>query len=193
MREFKINFEDTKIIRDFEGHSLKAYPDPATGGKPWTISYGLTGNWVHKGLEITEEESIKKFMEYINHFCEQLDSVIRVRLNKNQYIAVLSFTWNVGIGNLKASRLLKKINFRDFKGASEQFLLWTKANGKEMAGLVRRRKAEKELFDTSVRCDSIEPVVEAPVIKEIKEAESKTTSWIDVLINFITMLFGGFK
>jgi lysozyme len=143
-----ILFDDTKIIRDFEGHSLKAYPDPVTKGDPWTISWGLTGAWVKPGLVITQDESKQRFMEYIQKFCDQLTPLIKVPVSKSQYVAVLSLAWNVGIGNISKSTLLKKLNAQDFKGAADEFLKWNKAGGKVIPGLTRRRVAEREFFLT---------------------------------------------
>jgi lysozyme len=145
-RSTTITFADTKIIRDFEGHSLKAYPDPATKADPWTISYGLTGDWVTPGLSITQEESDKKFMEYISRFCRSIDALIEVELTKNQYMAVLSLVWNIGPTKFKTSTLLKLLNNKQFKEAAEQFLRWDKAGGKPLKGLTNRRVKERELF-----------------------------------------------
>lgn len=141
-----ITFEDTRLIREFEGHSLKAYPDPATKGDPWTISYGITGAWVKPGVVITQEESDALFMKEIGHFCANLDKLLKVECTKQQYIALLSLTWNIGVGNMKSSTLMKMVNAKDFKGAAEQFLRWNKAAGKVMAGLTRRREAERAVF-----------------------------------------------
>ncbi len=142
----KLSFEDTEIIRQFEGHSLKAYPDPATKGDPYTISYGLTGPWVVKGLEITQDESNSKFMEYIRDFSNKLDSLLRVTLTKNQYMAVLSLMWNIGPSKLAGSTLLRVLNQGDYNTAANEFLKWDKAAGKVMAGLTKRRALERELF-----------------------------------------------
>jgi len=145
-RKHAITFADTKCIREHEGHSLKAYPDPATNGDPWTISYGLTGPWVKKGLVITQAESDKRFMEYVDEWCEQLDKIIKVDCTRNQYIAMLSLSWNIGIPNFSKSTLLKKVNAKDFAGAANEFIKWNKAAGKVMNGLTKRRNDEKELF-----------------------------------------------
>lgn len=146
MKNFGITFEDTQIIRGFEGYRNTAYPDPATGGDPWTIAWGLTGSWVTPGLTLTDEECKQKFMERINSTCSKLDSLIKINVTKNQYIAVLSLTWNVGLGNLSSSTLLKKLNAGDYAGAADQFLVWNKAAGKVLDGLTKRREAERTLF-----------------------------------------------
>ncbi len=141
-----LKFEDTEIIRKFEGFSLKAYPDPATGGEPYTIAWGLTGDWVKKDTEITMEVAITKYNEYIQRFSSKFDSLLKVKLNKNEYIAVLSLMWNIGGDALAKSTLLRLLNEGKNLEAAEQFIRWNKANGKTMDGLTKRRLLEKALF-----------------------------------------------
>ncbi len=143
MNNFDISFEDTKMIREYEGESLTAYQCP--DGK-WTISYGLTGNNIKKGMIISKEKSKEMFLDRIKLFCEQIKNLLKIDLNKNQFLALLSFTWNVGTNALKKSTLLKLVNSGKFEEASLEFGKWDNVNGKEIAGLVRRRKAEKVLF-----------------------------------------------
>ena len=139
-------FEDTKIIRDFEGHSLKAYKD---GGGVWTISYGLTGKNIKEGLVITQEQSNKMFMDRINESVKTLESLVKKPLNKNQETALLSFMWNLGQGALKSSTLLKKININPNDPAiSQEFLKWVQDNGKVVHGLQIRRAKESLLYNT---------------------------------------------
>jgi lysozyme len=78
--------------------------------------------------------------------CRDVDSLVKVSLNDNQYAAIVSFAFNLGVGNLKQSTLLKKLNAGDFAGAANEFAKWNKAGGKVLAGLTRRRAAEAELF-----------------------------------------------
>ena len=72
--------------------------------------------------------------------------MLKVSVNQNQFDALVDFAYNLGIGNLQKSTLLKLINNKDFVGASKQFKLWNKANGKVLNGLTKRRKEEEELF-----------------------------------------------
>lgn len=146
MNNHNLSFEDTYIIRKFEGHSLRAYPDPITKADPWTISYGLTGEWVKPGLTLTQQQSDQEFMKYINKFCEDINKVLTVSLTKNQYLAVLSLVWNIGISRFKTSTLLKLINLKDYNSASNEFVKWCKVNGKVIDGLLKRRNSEKALF-----------------------------------------------
>lgn len=148
MNDFSITFEDTAPIRKFEGFSLSAYPDPVTKGDPWTIAWGLTGSWVKKDLVLTEEEAKQKFMEEINKYINRLKNMVFVELSKNQFIAILSLSWNIGLGNFQSSTLLKKLNKKDFPGASLEFSKWNKAQGRVIPGLVKRREEETKIFLT---------------------------------------------
>ena len=76
--------------------------------------------------------------------------MVKVPLNENQHGALVSFTYNLGAGNLGSSTLLRKLNAGDYAGAAAEFPRWNKAGGKELAGLTRRRAAEKALFEKPV-------------------------------------------
>lgn len=141
----QLEFEDTKIIRDFEGHSLTTYLCPA--GVP-TISWGITGPNIKMGMTITEEESKAMFMHKIQEFAHRLDACVCVTLNKNQYIALLSLIWNIGPTNFMKSSVLKFVNEKKMEEAAQAFSKHCKAKGKVLKGLVRRREREAELFRT---------------------------------------------
>jgi len=132
------------LIRDFEGERLTAYPDPATGGEPWTIGVGHTGG-VKRGDTITKAQSdaflsadLKRFENAVNRLAP--------KTTQNQFDALVSFAFNLGEGNLSSSTLLKMHNAGDYAGAAKQFVRWNKAAGKVMAGLTRRREAEAALY-----------------------------------------------
>jgi lysozyme len=74
--------------------------------------------------------------------------LIKVELTQGQFDALVSFSFNVGLGNLQNSTLRMKVNRSDFEGAAEQFLVWTKAGGMVLPGLVKRRTHEKEMFES---------------------------------------------
>ena len=74
--------------------------------------------------------------------------LIKVPLTQGQFDALVSFSFNVGLGNLQNSTLRMKVNREDYEGAAEQFLVWTKAGGKVLPGLVKRRTHEKEMFES---------------------------------------------
>lgn len=134
------------LTEQFEGCKLTAYPDPATGGDPWTIGYGHTGNDVYEGLTITQEKAEELLMQDIQKAVNAVNSKVTSNITQNEFDALVDFTFNCGAGNFASSTLLKKINAGDIEGASHEFEKWDMANGKHMAGLLRRRHAEVEEF-----------------------------------------------
>jgi len=130
------------LIKRFEGCRLTAYKCPAG---IWTIGYGHTGN-VQKGQKITQEEADRLLKADLIVHCNNVSRLVRVPLNQNQFDALVSFEYNVGYGNFAKSTLLKLINQKKYDEAAEQFKLWKYARGVVLAGLVRRRAAEKALF-----------------------------------------------
>lgn len=130
------------LIKRFEGLKLTAYRCPA--GVP-TIGYGTTKN-VKLGTTITEEKAEDLLKKDLVRFETAVKTDVRVKLNQNQFDALVSFSYNVGTGALQSSTLLKKLNHGDYKGASQEFSRWNRAGGKVLNGLIKRREAEKELF-----------------------------------------------
>lgn len=131
------------LIKRFEGCRLTAYKCPAN---VWTIGYGHTGSDVKQGLTITQEQAEKLLKSDLVVHCNNVSKLVKVPLNQNQFDALVSFEYNLGYGNLSRSTLLALINQKKFKEASEEFKKWKCAGGKVLAGLVKRREAEKELF-----------------------------------------------
>ena len=146
----KVSAAGRKAIAAHEGVRLKAYPDPATGGEPWTIGCGHTSAAgapkVTKGMTITAEECDEILSRDLAVFERAVESAVKVQLNQNQFDALVSFTFNVGAGNLQESTLLRKLNAKDYRGAADQFGVWNKAAGKVMKGLTSRRADERALF-----------------------------------------------
>lgn len=134
------------LIKQFEGCRLNAYPDPATGGAPWTIGYGHTGNDVRPGMVWTQVQADSALISDLAQCERAISRLVKVTLTQNQFDAIVSFVFNVGSGNLQSSTLLRKLNSGDYRGAAEEFPRWNKAAGKVMAGLTKRRAAERELF-----------------------------------------------
>jgi GH24 family phage-related lysozyme (muramidase) len=135
------------LIKKSEGCELDAYLD-AVG--IWTIGYGHTGTVDGKaicfGMVITQDEAIELLKADLRKFEKSVEELVTTEINQNQFDALVSFTYNVGPGNLKKSTLLKKVNTDDFNGAAEEFLKWNKAGGRVLNGLTTRREAEKKLF-----------------------------------------------
>ena len=139
-----------KLIKDFEGFSSKAYPDPKTGGVPWTIGYGTTkypsGSPVKKGDSITPAQAELYLREDVKKFANSVDALVTAPLKQCQHDALVSFVYNLGATNFRNSTLLKKLNAKDYKGAAEEFLRWVSPGSSVEAGLRRRRTAERSLF-----------------------------------------------
>lgn len=133
----------TNLIKEFEGCKLKAYKCPAG---IWTIGYGHTGPDVKENLVITNYQAGALLVGDLQKFENAIKLLVRVPLSQNQFDALVSFVYNVGPKAFQDSTLLKKLNAGDYLGAAEEFLRWDKVNGKPLAGLTKRRKAERELF-----------------------------------------------
>ena len=138
------------LIGKFEGCRLRAYPDPATGGEPWTIGYGAThyedGTKVKAGDEITQEHADRLLGVLVSRYLHDVLALVHVEINANEGAAIVSLAYNIGLGNFRKSTLLKKLNAGDKDGAAREFIRWNKANHKVIAGLTRRRESEAERF-----------------------------------------------
>lgn len=138
------------LIKEFEGCRLRAYPDPKTGDKPWTIGYGWTGNV--DGNPITPHTLIAQvtadrlLRSSLVTYEQDVLRLVKVTVNQNQFDALVSFVYNIGARVFSTSTLLKKLNAGDYAGAADEFLRWVSPGTKVEAGLRRRRKAERELF-----------------------------------------------
>lgn len=143
-----------RIIKEFEGFSAKPYLCPANVP---TIGYGSTmyknGERVTMDDdEITEEQATEMLMDTIKSVEKQVKKVLTVKLKPHQMAALVSFTYNVGIGNFSNSTLLAWLNSNpDFTRIPEQFRRWNKGGGKVLNGLIRRREAEIELWEGTSR------------------------------------------
>lgn len=135
------------LIHSFESLRLKAYPDPGSkDGKPYTVGWGSTGSDIGPGTVWTKEKADQRFASDLSKFEQAVSLLVKVPLTQYQFDALVSFAYNLGIGSLKSSTLLKMLNEGYYSNAGLQILRWTKNDGVEMAGLVRRRKAELKMF-----------------------------------------------
>lgn len=145
-REFLIPFEGTGP-RDNQGNFL-AYVDPASGGEPITISYGLTfdenGVKVKLGDVWTPEKATRAKEAVLNSFLLGLLKLSpKLVLEPSRRIAaVLSWCYNCGLRNYRISTFKKRVDDQDWQGAAEECLKWSRAAGRVMKGLVRRRQYE---------------------------------------------------
>jgi len=138
-----------EVIKEFEGYSSKPYLCPANIP---TIGYGNTmySNGERVTMddpEIDQSEAEKMLLDTIKTVEKQVKNVLEVKLKAHQLAALISFTYNVGIGNFSNSTLLAWVNSNpDFTRIPEQFRRWNKGGGKVLNGLIRRREAEIELW-----------------------------------------------
>ncbi|MEO1401220.1 MAG: lysozyme [Cyanobacteria bacterium J06635_1] len=138
----RTNANGLQLIKSFEGLRLEAYQD-AVG--VWTIGYGTTRN-VTPGMKISQDKAEEFLRDDLDRFEKAVNEAITVPINDNQFSALVAFTYNVGSGALRSSTLRKKLNQGDTHGAADEFLRWNKAGGRVLAGLTRRRRAERALF-----------------------------------------------
>lgn len=138
----RISQKGIDLIKHYEGCKLKAYKCPAD---VWTIGYGHTAN-VHEGQIINEEEAEALLALDLEKFERGVAQLVTIQLTQNQFDALTSFAFNLGLGALKASTLLKRVNAGSFESAKQEFLRWINAGGKPMKGLLTRRTAEAYLF-----------------------------------------------
>ena len=138
----QINEDGLELIREYEGLRLKAYRCP---GQIWTIGYGHTRT-VTSNMIITEDEAEGLLKDDVYDAQRAVSRLIQVPLSDNQFSALVSFTFNVGITNLKKSTLLKLLNRGWYEQVPAQLMRWTKSRGESLGGLSRRRAAESRLW-----------------------------------------------
>ena len=143
-----INDAGIAIIKEHEGCRLIAYPDPGSGGDPWTIGFGHTGPDVTEGTVISQDGADTLLESDLVQFCAEVSADVPDGITENQFSALISFAYNEGEGRLRSSTLLAKLRTGDMQGAADQFPLWDKSCGKVLPGLVARRAAERALFLT---------------------------------------------
>ena len=134
-----------EFIKGFEELRLVAYPDPGTGGKPWTIGWGHTKG-VKSGDKITVEQAEAFFDEDLAVFELTVNSAIRREMTQNQFDSMVSLAFNIGGAAFAGSTLVKKFNAGDASGAAEEFPRWCRSGLNVLPGLVKRRAAERKEF-----------------------------------------------
>lgn len=130
------------LIRHFEGCRLEAYLCPAG---VWTIGYGHTRG-VQAGDVIDQEAAEAYLIEDLEEFEGHVTRLVSTELKQHQFDALVSWTFNLGPGNLKESTLLNRINYGPLSDVPFQMQRWTRAGGKVLEGLVKRRAAEAALW-----------------------------------------------
>ena len=146
--ERKLSSKGYDLIKKWEGCRLKAYK-PVSTERYWTIGWGHYGADVLEGMTITQEQAdrmlekdMERYEQYVNDICDYL------KLNQNQFDALVSFTYNLGSGNLLE---ITKNKTRTTSEIADRIEFYNKAGGKVLVGLQRRRAEEKELFLTPVK------------------------------------------
>lgn len=168
----KLNKAGLNLIKKYEGFRSHAYRD-AVG--VWTIGYGHTSMAgsprVLPGLEISRQQGENILARDVEKFARQIRPLISVVLNDNQFSALVSFAYNVGVGGFRKSSVLRRVNAGRFDTVPNRLSLWVKAGGRTLKGLVRRRAAEGELFlsghekRTAPSSQPVEPVQGKPAHK----------------------------
>ena len=142
-KSMNISQEGLSLIKKFEGCELEAYKCAAG---VWTIGYGSTKG-VKEGDTLTQEEADELLLHEMDEYKGYIKDNVTSDLDQNQFDALVSWVFNLGPSNLKASTMLKVINAGDMKEVPAQIKRWNKANGKTLQGLIRRREAEALLFE----------------------------------------------
>lgn len=138
----KISADGIQFIKDREGLRLKSYDD---GGGVWTIGYGHTKG-VKKGQIINTAQAEKFLRDDLVEFEGSVDALVKVELTQNQFDALVSFAFNVGVAAFRKSTLLKVLNQGHYGRVPNELSKWVKDNGKVIQGLVKRRALEAALF-----------------------------------------------
>lgn len=142
-----------QFLTSVEGVKYKAYKD--TGGV-WTIGRGITyyedGTKVKSGDVITKEREQKLFMNTLNSYVNNVNKVIKKSLTQNQFNALVSFCYNIGVSAFNSSTLVKKVNINpNDPNIRSQFMRWVYDNGEKVQGLVNRRTKEADLYFSIVK------------------------------------------
>jgi lysozyme len=173
-----------QLIKTFEGRKLAAYRCPAG---VWTIGYGHTSRAgppaVTPGLKISAAQATQILRDDIDLFETEVETLVQgVDLEPHQFDALVSLAFNIGVPALKSSTLLKRVRAGRFEDVPAQVMRWNKIDGKTLAGLTRRRRAECALWRGDLedaerylgtKFDVMPQKVDAPVPPKTM-AESKT-------------------
>ena len=138
----KISKEGTALIKKFEGIELQAYQDSVG---VWTIGYGHTKG-VKEGDNISLKQAEEMLEEELVEYEGYIKDMVKVRLDQNQFDALVAWVYNLGPTNLGQSTLLKVLNKAIYEEVPYEIKRWNKAGGQVLNGLVRRREAEALLF-----------------------------------------------
>jgi lysozyme len=181
----KMTDDGLALIKRWEGFRADAYRD-AVG--IWTIGYGHTSMagepQVNAGLHITPEEGEAILRRDVEQFARGVRDAVTVEISDTQFSALVSFAYNVGLGNFRGSSVLAAVNRKDFAAVPRRLQLWSKAGGRVLPGLVKRRADEAALFTSGG-----DAVVPAPVEKaEAKPVRQSRTLWSAALVMLMAIV-----
>lgn len=183
----KVSVAGRKAIKQHEGVRNTAYQDSVG---VWTIGVGHTaarGDPIpKKGMVLTPAEVDEVLAKDLTYFEKKVSEVVKVPLNQNQFDALVSLCFNIGEEAFRRSTLVRRLNAKLYQEAADQFLVWNKAGGKVLNGLVNRRKKERALFLTPI--GSTKPV-EAPVTTPATVAPETKENWLVSLLRALRSLF----
>mgnify|MGYP004705487953 CR=1 FL=1 len=141
----RISAAGIALIKRFEGCRLAAYPDPGTGGDPWTIGWGATGKGIGPGVVWTQAQADARLeADLVRYAAEVSQAIGKAPTTQAQFDALVSFHYNTGA--IRKATLTRLHVAGDPVAAAGQFARWVFAGGKVMKGLVRRREAEAALY-----------------------------------------------
>ncbi|AWL28787.1 lysozyme [Acinetobacter defluvii] len=147
----QVSPQGRELICSFEGLALTAYDD---GTGCWTIGYGTTRYPDQTPVKAFDTCSLQQANSYMQHDLQKFENAVtqsvKVLLNQNQFDALVSLSYNIGINAFKNSTLLRYLNVADYQKAAQQFDVWVYANGKRMQGLINRRAVERALFEKRI-------------------------------------------
>ncbi|HZY63051.1 MAG TPA: lysozyme [Edaphobacter sp.] len=142
---YRYSAEGYALTRQFEGLRLQAYRDQAG---VWTVGYGHTGLDVTEGMTVTEAEAEVLLGKDVARALACVEQAVKVELSQGQVDALVDFVFNLGCGSLRGSTLLRLVNAGEFVQAAEEFPRWAHIAGKVVPGLLKRRLAEKAIFQS---------------------------------------------
>lgn len=180
------------LTERFEGLVLRVYPDPATGGAPYTAGYGHTGADVRLGMTVTQYMADVWLATDLEQAENTVRRLVLVELDQDEYDALVDFVYNEGAAHFAGSTMLRLINEGKMHAAADEFEKWDKAGGRVMAGLLRRRQAEEGYFRRGIgeqeaaaaKTTALPAAVPAPV-------KTNGAWWAVALAQWLAILFGG--
>jgi lysozyme len=187
----KMTDEGLELIKTFEGFRSRAYRDPVG---VWTIGFGHTSMAgmpeVRPGMVVSEAEAAEILRRDVEMFARGVRERLARKLSDAQFSALVSFAYNVGLGALAKSSVLRAVNAGDFEAVPRRLALWTKAGGRTLPGLVRRRAAEAALF---VSGDGVVEtrVPEVPRAKAVVESKSILAAVAAVVLALLQLALKG--